>query len=37
MNPETFDFNINNYSVTDLEQFLNLDEAYTNEDVTKNF
>jgi len=35
MNPETFDFNINNYSVTDLEQFLNLDEAYTNEDVTK--
>jgi len=35
MNPETFDFNINNYSITDLENFLNLDEAYTNEDVTK--
>jgi hypothetical protein len=36
MNPDTFDFNINNYSVTDLEKFLNLDEAYTNEDVAKN-
>jgi hypothetical protein len=35
MNPETFDFNIDNYSITDLENFLNLNSDYTNEDVNQ--
>ena len=33
MNPDTFDFNINNYDITDLEIFLNLDDEYTDNDV----
>jgi hypothetical protein len=33
MNPDTFDFNINNYSVTDLENFLNLDDEYSDDDI----
>jgi len=43
MNPDTFDFNIQNYSIDDLENFLDLDHEYddnnvytkTNEFVTK--
>ena len=33
MNANTFDFNINNYSITDLENFLNLKRGYTNDDI----
>ena len=35
MNSETFDFNINNYSISDLENFLNLNKDYTHSDVEK--
>ena len=35
MNSETFDFNINNYSISDLENFLNLNKEYTHSDVEK--
>ena len=33
MNANTFDFNINNYSITDLEKFLDLKNGYTNEKI----
>jgi hypothetical protein len=33
MNSESFDFNINNYSISDLENFLNLDNKYSDDDV----
>lgn len=35
MNSETFDFNINNYSITDLENFLDLDDDYNDDDITQ--
>jgi len=35
MNPDTFDFNINNYSTADLENFLDLNDEYTDEDVNQ--
>ena len=35
MNPDTFDFNIDNYSIDDLENFLGLDDDYSDEDVHK--
>jgi hypothetical protein len=35
MNPDTFDFNIDNYSIDDLENFLGLDDEYSDEDVHK--
>jgi len=35
MNPDTFDFNIHNYSISDLEKFLNLNKEYTHSDVEK--
>ena len=33
MNPDSFDFNINNYSINDLENFLNLDNGYSEDDI----
>ena len=33
MNANTFDFNINNYSITDLENFLNLKNGYTDDNI----
>ena len=35
MNPDTFDFNIKNYSIDDLENFLGLEDEYTNVDIHK--
>jgi hypothetical protein len=35
MNPDTFDFNIKNYSIDDLENFLGLDDEYTEEEIHK--
>lgn len=35
MNAETFDFNIKNYSINDLEKFLGLDKEYNPEDVNQ--
>lgn len=33
MNSNSFDFNINNYSITDLENYLNLDDGYDDDDI----
>lgn len=33
MNANAFDFNINNYSIYDLEKFLNLDNNYDDDDI----
>ena len=33
MNANTFDFNINNYSITDLEKFLDLKDGYTDNKI----
>ena len=35
MNADSFDFNINNYSISDLENFLNLNDDYTTQDINK--
>ena len=35
MNAESFDFNINNYSISDLEKFLNLNDDYTTQDINE--
>ena len=35
MNADSFDFNINNYSISDLENFLNLNDDYTTLDINK--
>ena len=35
MNDNSFDFNINNYNIQDLEKFLNLDYYYTENDIIK--
>jgi hypothetical protein len=32
MNANSFDFNINNYSIADLEKYLNLDDEYEYDD-----
>ena len=35
MNADSFDFNINNYSISDLEKFLNLNDDYTTQDINE--
>lgn len=36
MNSSSFDFNIDNYTIPDLEKFLNLTTNYTNADINEN-
>lgn len=36
MNSNSFDFNIDNYTIPDLEKFLNLTNNYTNDDIHEN-
>ena len=33
MNANTFDFNIKNYTISDLEKFLDLKDGYTDEKI----
>ena len=35
MNANAFDFNINNYSISDLERFLNLNDGYNDDTINK--
>jgi len=35
MNANAFDFNINNYSISDLERFLNLNDGYDDDTINK--
>ena len=35
MNANAFDFNINNYSISDLERFLNLNDDYDDDTINK--
>jgi hypothetical protein len=35
MNADAFDFNINNYSISDLERFLNLNDGYDDDTINK--